>query len=317
MTMQPATTTGGQYRPVYTRKTSTPIKGNYRRVHEALLKYADKDGVFQSTLATKKIMADLNISKSAASSAIFQWSDPTGTRGYRRARLLTARSSSSDPAELPDYTPAPKPAQPAQPVQSWPEKAYSTAPQTNKSGPFYIPQHSGVFRGERRAQMARELLKFQKTHGGFWGLREGVEHLANLGFNSTSAYSFIRKAVEDGGCDRKGWRRWLNPDYVAELTIDLEDEQVPGGVEPETRDETEYLQSTEANKERLLKSIDDFRTEPVIQPQFHAEPPCDELRQKVEALVENTLSAPETIRAIDKLVGEAILASAKRQLGVG
>lgn len=315
MTMQPSLPpqARGQQLP-YARRKTTATKGTYHKVHDGLLTLADKDGVFQTTDATNQLMDDLGVNRSSAASAIFQWSDPTGKRGYRRVRLYSPRISASVPPEMPEEK------QKNVDIH-WAQRAFKDLAPVNKNGPFYVSAHSGLFRGERKLQMLEQLLKFQKENGdrnGFWMLREGVNAMAGLGFNPTSVYNLVRHVVdEDDGGEKRGWRRRIKPEYVDALRGD-EPEQVPVGAEVVNDSHTYDDEREKANSDPepdalMFDPVIDFNNQGL---RIQQEPPREDLREKVEALVEGVLSAPETIRAIDKLVGEAIIASAKRQLGV-
>lgn len=338
------------YRPDPVRQRS----GTYHRVHDELLKMADKDGVIQTTDACKAVMATVGVGRSSASSTIFQWSDPTGRPGYRRVRLYSPRVSAAEPNEMPDDKPVVNDRSAKHSGQR--PVGFVPLPSANKNGPFYEgqfgPRKWG--KGYRRVLMVEQTIRLQNERWGgkAFNLRDMAEAMADLGFNPTSFYFMIRDGVSSGHVKKvKPYKRFIKAGYPDFLRKQMglvytasreekEPEQVPGGVEEDGRNDTDHLQSTEANKERLKESIEQLnapaRVDPLSDPNSFKGPKTpkmieeertrplpprkwphdEELRQKVEALVESTLSAPETIRAIDKLVGEAILASARRQLGV-
>lgn len=184
-----------------TSRAFQTVSGNFRKAHEVLLARADKDGVFQTTEVAKALTEKLGLSRPSASSSVFQWSDPTGVRGYRKVRLYKARAAASDPPETGGVVTMIK----------TPKKGPTPPISANKNGPFYLAAGQWPKNGSRRYDEVMTQLRRLATEAGdelgYWALRKVVVEMADLGFHSFSVYRAVKEAVHRGEIRRDGAKR--------------------------------------------------------------------------------------------------------------
>lgn len=287
MTIQP------QYRP--NPRVQPGKSGNYHRIHDALLKRADKDGVFQTTETVTKIKDELKVGFSSASSSAFQWSDPTGRRGYRRVRLYSPRKSAHCPPEMPD-TPEKK---------TWAAGVFPKPPEVNKKGAYYI---SSGFKpkGETRADQLRraitEAAPAISDHRGFWELRKMVAAMADMGFQPFSVYKMVTESLANDTMERYGRMRRMKPSVAAAVRTDpLSDPNSFKG--PKTQEQI--------NEERAPEQVPGG-----VKPEGIPTGDKPALDGLITQLIQKKLEQPETLSLIDTFIKKRIEEALRKQLGL-
>jgi hypothetical protein len=280
------------YRPQ--REKRRGKSGNYHRVHEEILKRANKDGVFQTTETMKAIREDLGLPHSSVSSTTFQWSDPTGLRGFRRVRLLSPRFSKSDPAEMVD-SPAESPQVKVKPVGSFPPPIHP-----NKNGPFYMAvgqKPRGLSRSEQIVEQVILMAPKISDSRGRWPLRTMVEKLADLGFSAVSIYRAVKSEVIAGRIKRHGLTRWL-----------VEQAPAPVRIDP-------LVTPNSFKGPKTQTMIDEERA--VIKPEgIPTGEKAAALDGLITQLIQKKLEQPETLSLIDGFVKARMEEVIRRQLGL-
>lgn len=280
MTMQQPT-----YRP--NTRPQKNRSGNYHRIHEALLNKADKDGVFQTTEVIRKLTDELGVGFSSASSSAFQWSDPTGQRGYRRIRLYSPRKSSACPAEMVDKTTPPK-------VKTWAHGVkFPPAPGVNKRGEYYLTPGTKP-RGETRAdQLLRcitELAPSMSDGAGFWMLSDMVAALAGKGFQPFSVYKMVVESLENGTMEKRGRFRRVKPSAAASFNTEaVNTEAVNDGVRFDAPSPLNHLKVV--NETPALDGL-------------------------ITQMIQKKLEQPETLSLIDGFIKKRIEEALRKQLGL-
>jgi hypothetical protein len=264
--------------------------GNYHRVHNEILKRANKDGSFKVTETLKAIRDELKINTSSVSSSIFQWSDPTGVRGVRRVRLLSPRYAASCPVEMPDATP------PTTPPSTWANGHFPPPHKINKDGPFYISVGSRPGTIPRREQLLTELKRVAEEKAdsdGLWNLRVVVSELCNLGFNPVTAYHVVKEQMRVGAVGRKHGHRFFKDPPMPPRKDPLSDPNSFKGAKTQEQ----------INEERRPKGI----------PTGDKAAALDEL---ITQLIQKKLEQPETLSLIDAFVKARMEEVIRRQLGL-
>ena len=287
------------YRPTVTSASNGQFVTTEAR---KVLNSISKDGVIQTTEAKKHLQDVFGMSGGWAGNTIFRWTDPTGKPGYRKLRTKGTRRDASDPNEGEENV-KPKSA----------VKLHAPAIEVNPNGDLYRGPNSGGPYGVRKTEVFGRVKEYQEAFGneqGFWSLRRMNERLANDGVNPQVFYTMVRKMVQEGLIIKKGLLRHVPASTFQSLGISTAQPQ-GSNVEEFIADEVEQY---EDNDDVRLWTPDDFAAAGGRKAVAER---LGDVREDINEMVAGRLAlTPETQKDIDALVRDAILESAKRQLGV-